>query len=81
MGTLDRHFKRLYERESVKDLIYRAEVAYKERFGDFPPCLECVSEALQAEWWLQCVEENDPDGPIDRGYDALLKALPKGTVL
>lgn len=57
------------------------EDMYLGRFGKLPPCHECISLELQAEWWLQCVEENDPRGPIERGYEAVMDELPEGAVL
>ena len=55
--------------------------AYVKAFGVQPPCFECVSDILQAEWWLRCVEEHDPKGPIEKGLESIMEELPEGAVL
>lgn len=54
---------------------------YLGKFGKLPPCHECISLEIQAEWWLRCVEEHDPKGPIEKGLESIMEELPEGAVL
>lgn len=54
---------------------------YERKFGYEPSVCFGIGLDWQAEWWKECIRRDDPETPIDEGYDAVLKELPIDAVI